>query len=296
MARKLLLMLAAASILTAVACPAASAAQDERLTVAIETLEGNVEVRRAQEDEWQDASVGMTLAEGATISTGPLSTAGLAFSDNSIVIVKSLSEIIVDRFVKTSEAVETRLRVKMGTVRCKVFHGELRSDFKVTTPNMTASVRGTDIVEFSTSPDMGDYFRLGEEGLVLLANALGTRWVELKTASNSELIRLIEQAKIERTFRYGPFGLTDDEFQAAFGNPDQLDISPSEWGRGVGNPFFDRIGDQQSMPTELIPDPPESTRRRDDGQYYDGKDPGWDDGDRYYDIPFNPRYRVDQSR
>jgi len=224
--------------------------QATRLEVTVEEVDGSVEYRPRADTEWSDATVGLKLAEGAQVSTGLASKVGLAFADNSVVVLGSLTEVTIDKFLKDAEAVRTRLRMKTGTLRAKVRSEDVRSDFRVATPNMTSSVKGTKIQEITTSPDMGDYVALGDEGLLLAETEWGRRFIDPKTATTSQLIRLVEQAKLARTFKYTPLlGLTDEEEKGAFNKPDQLDISPAQGLGSASGLLGDRTGSQEGGPS-----------------------------------------------
>jgi len=231
--------------------PASAFAQEPSptgaLTVTVREVAGSVQYRPDGNAGWRDATAGLELAEGSHLSTGLASKAGLAFADNSVVVIGSLTEVVIDKFLKDAEAVRTRLSMKSGSLRAKVRHDPVRSDFRVTTPNMTVSIKGTIIEEITTTPDMGDYVALGTEGLVLVESEAGERYVDAKTATTSELIRLVEQAKLVRTFKFAPLlGLTDAESGAAFDRPDQLDVSPAEVNNATFSPVGDHVQSQES--------------------------------------------------
>jgi len=223
-------------------------AQEEtgKLVVSIEEIAGSVEYRPSEDARWHDATAGLKLSQGAELSTGLASKAALALGDNSIVVLGSFTEVSIDKFFKDAEAVRTMLRMKSGTLRAKVRSDRVRSDFKVVTPNMTASVTGTKIKEVTTSPDMGDYIGMGDEGHLVVETEKGKRHVDPNTATTSQLIRLVEQAKLAHTFWFSPFmGLTDEEGNAAFNKPDQLDVSPAEPYNPTASPLGDFVANQE---------------------------------------------------
>src|SRR3972149_7075552 len=98
---KLLFVLMMTGLVAALAAaeqaqPAQGPTEGEQMTATIDSFEGSVEVRPSPAAEWVEAEKGMTLVEGASITTGAFSTARLLFADNSVVIVQSLSEVVVD--------------------------------------------------------------------------------------------------------------------------------------------------------------------------------------------------------
>jgi len=258
MRRILCMTLALAWLAQTSAFSAEEADQNAPLVVTMTKVGGSVEYRPDGESEWRDAVEGLKLNEGAQVSTGLASTAGLAFADNSVVVLDSLTEVVIDRFLRDSEAVRTTLKMKSGTLRAQVRSDRVRSDFRVSTPRVTGSVKGTEIHEFGTSPDLGDYVALGETGLLLVEDGRRRRYVDPRTATDSELIRLVEMARIKRRWWFPPlFGLTREEYEAAIKKPRALDVSPAEINISRFTPLGDRIKDQEFF----VNDPADAERR-----------------------------------
>lgn len=123
------------------------------LDVLVDTLSGEVEVKQGS-GAWQSAQKGMKLAAGDRVSTGFDSKVILKFEDNSVVTVKSLTQITIDRFLKDETAVRTDVAVRVGEIKAEVERGKgTKSDFVVITPASVVSVRGTD--ETINSSDIG---------------------------------------------------------------------------------------------------------------------------------------------
>jgi hypothetical protein len=130
------------------------------LEILVDAVEGDVEVKSGG-GGWATAQQGMKLAAGDRVSTGFDSRAVLKFEDNSVVTVKPLTQLTIDRFLKDEAAMRTDVAVKIGEIRAQVEHRkDLKSDFAVITPTSVVSVRGTDeavgVSDRGTDVDIAD--------------------------------------------------------------------------------------------------------------------------------------------
>lgn len=140
------------------------------LEAAIKSLKGDVEIKMPG-GEWEKASSGMVLKEGALLSTGFGGEAELVMADNSIVVVYQLTQMKIDKFFREQAKVKTDLGLKIGKIRAHVQRvGEELSDFNVTTPTSVVSVRGTGMDIFET--DMGANV-MGLQHTVMVRDTLG---------------------------------------------------------------------------------------------------------------------------
>ena len=80
---------------------AVSEAKDGQLKVTIDDFRGTVEVKEDLNSDWVQAQKGMKLKEGAKISTGFRSKVSLLFADNSVFVVKSLTQMTINRFLQS---------------------------------------------------------------------------------------------------------------------------------------------------------------------------------------------------
>jgi hypothetical protein len=108
----------------------------------IKEMRGKVEVQ-APGGSWRSASIGMTVSQGTTISTGFNSTV-LIDLGNSILDVKPLTRLRLEELLEKEGTIQTELFLKVGKVRAEVKSASgLRQDFKLRSPVSTAAVRGT---------------------------------------------------------------------------------------------------------------------------------------------------------
>jgi hypothetical protein len=215
------------------------------LQVTVVSVQGTVEVKLTPEADWQPAQQGMKLPVGATICTGVMSRVDLDFEGHAVVIIRHPSIVRVDRFLVSDQAVETRLHLKVGSVRAGVVKEQIASDFKITTPTVTLSTRGTEIADVTHS-DRGTEVRMGKEGLLDMTkyfSPLGiTRGISPGGYSrSSDLIQLVDAAKLQRTLRTYLFGRDGAEDESAQNDPSDEEDSRGERGREAGHPEFERF-------------------------------------------------------
>lgn len=115
-----------------------------KLNATIDAVRGTVEVKKVNSTEWIPATKGMIIQEGDKISTGFRSKCALTFGNNSVFIVKSLTQMTVNRFLKDGDTILTRIKLRIGCIRLKVKPDQpVKTDMKISIPNAVCSVRGT---------------------------------------------------------------------------------------------------------------------------------------------------------
>jgi len=222
------------------------------LVITVHSVEGVVDYAGVRND-WKPLKAGMILKEGHQISTGFKSKAVLLFGDNSITIVKPLTQMWINKFVKRENKIHTLLKVKVGTMRIHVKKGEIKSDFKVSTPQLTASVRGT-VWEINSSRAFGDIVS-GFEGRVVAKNTRGRqRSISANEATTNAMIPTIEAARLERTFvALSVKGLSEAEEEAAVENlSEQGSVTPGDL-TSTDNPIEARNIEQARVVVQLKP-------------------------------------------
>lgn len=105
-------------------------------------VNGKVEYRAAG-GSWQTASVGATVDQNTTISTGFGASASLMMGE-STVEVEQLTRMVFEEIVENQSETTTRLSLNVGRINAEVRSTAGRSsDFRVRSPLSTAAVRGT---------------------------------------------------------------------------------------------------------------------------------------------------------
>jgi hypothetical protein len=221
------------------------------LEVTVVAVKGSVEVKLTAEADWQPAQEGMKLPVGATVCTGVMSRVDLDFDGHAVVVIRRPSIVRVDRFLLSDKAVETRLHLTVGSMRAGVVKEQIASDFKISTPEVTLSTRGTEIADVTHS-ERGTEVRMGEEGLLDMTkyfSPLGiTRGIPPHGYSrSSDLIQVVDAAKLHRTLRSYLFGRDGAEDHSAQYDPNDLEDSHAENNREAGHPEFGRVLFQDSI-------------------------------------------------
>ncbi|WP_321992261.1 FecR domain-containing protein [Marispirochaeta aestuarii] len=133
-------------------------------SVVVESFSGKVEYQSG--GAWTAVSIGLSIPEGATISTGFRSEAVLRIGDSTLE-VQPLTRMRIDELAEREGTVKTDLYLRVGRVKAEVRRtGGLQQEFRLRSPVSTAAVRGT-----SFSYD--GYNLQVVEGLVALINAYG---------------------------------------------------------------------------------------------------------------------------
>jgi hypothetical protein len=249
----------AALFLVATALPAlvlyAQQPPGERpLEATVVSVTGTVEAKLTEEAAWQPAQVGMKLPQGASICTGVRSKVELDFDSHSVVIIRRPSIVRVDRFLLSERAVETRLHLRVGSLRAGVVKERIASDFRVTTPAVTVSARGTEIADVTHS-DRGTEVRMGQEGRLDMTTVLGvTRSIPPSGYSRSwDLVQVVDAKKMEQSYRSYRHGRSEGENLSARREPSNQEDARAESLREAAHPELQRIL-RQSQPELVDPE------------------------------------------
>lgn len=123
---------------------------------------------------WKPLTRGMTLRQGAKISTGVRSWVKLKMF-RSTVTVKPLTMMKIYENSSRKNRIRTRIGLRRGSVRAHVTRGRrVKTVFKISTPVATSSVRGT--IEDATHGPSGSVF-LAPEGSFNVVSHNGQRGV-----------------------------------------------------------------------------------------------------------------------
>lgn len=117
-------------------------AQNKPLQATIGKLAGKVEVQLPGK-EWRAAKEGELLPKGTMISTGFKSSAVLTVN-NSTILVKPVTRMKLEDIVQTQSGTSTQVYLSTGKLSVEVTPQQNQTtDFTVSSPTATASVRGT---------------------------------------------------------------------------------------------------------------------------------------------------------
>lgn len=141
------------------------AQQNKPLQATISKLAGKVEVQLPGKD-WRAAKEGELLPQGTMISTGFKSSAVLTIK-NSTILVKPVTRMKLEEIVQTQSGTNTQVYLSTGKLSVEVSPQQNQTtDFTVSSPTATASVRGTGF-------DFDGFILVVHRGIVEFKNNVG---------------------------------------------------------------------------------------------------------------------------
>src|SRR5438874_5387848 len=102
---------------TPASAPATAAAPGESLKVTVTGVQGNVQVRAAEDQPWQLAKVGMVLGEQAEFRTGPRSAVRFTIPPDQTITLDRLGTVKVVAAIQQGGKIKTNLGMKYGRTR-----------------------------------------------------------------------------------------------------------------------------------------------------------------------------------
>ncbi len=132
-----------------IVCPLFAQAQEPppdgaSLDIIFVEANGEVDVRPSAKDKWVAATKGMRIPAGAKVCTGAGSSAAIAFGTNSVALVSECSVCEVRAFEMRGEELVANIYIDPGVAKVNVKQlAQFHTDFQVSTPRMTCSVRGS---------------------------------------------------------------------------------------------------------------------------------------------------------
>lgn len=171
----------------------AAHAQNEFKVKVIE-VKGSAETRAAVDQPWSELKEGMTITNNAWIQTGLKSRVYLKFGDNTVVQVKSATLLQITDAAKNGNQLTAKLKLALGHVHVEVQKSSETVDFKVVTPDVTTSVKGTGYSAKHYS-DMGSKVEV-DHGIVGTSNRSTDRDVTAGKSTDSRLLPADLQSQI----------------------------------------------------------------------------------------------------
>jgi hypothetical protein len=121
-----------------------AAAQQTSTVGSVASVDGVVEIQH--EGEWHAATVGAAVSPTDTVRTGTSGRLRIVFAAQSVLLIATDSEIIVEE--ASSEPLRAHLRLMRGKVRALVDDAFTAASalYEIETPIAVATVRGTDFI------------------------------------------------------------------------------------------------------------------------------------------------------
>ena len=148
--------------------PAAEKPAGELLKAKATLVTKSVYARIASDAPWKRVKVGDTFGQGTEFRTGVGAQLVLTIADNSVVLVKSLTQVVLDTLLKRKDTIVTKLNLSQGRMKAGVSKGKFQSDFTISSPIASLSVRGTHPISVAFARDKGFLAALGKEGLLTI--------------------------------------------------------------------------------------------------------------------------------
>jgi hypothetical protein len=137
---------------TGPASATAPALPEGALTVTVSAVQGNVQVRPAEDQDWRPAVVGMQLGEQAEFRTGPRSAVQFKLPPDQTITLDRLGTVKVLTAVQQGGKVKTNIGMKYGRTRYSIEAAGVEHEATISSPSSTLAVRGTDFMDEDQRP------------------------------------------------------------------------------------------------------------------------------------------------
>ncbi len=193
---------------------------------AVSKIEGDCEYRASAQKGWTAAKAGLLVANDGSLCTGFESKVTVRFPDDSTVEIGSLTEVQISTSRGAKKELVARLKVTVGSVRVHVKEAGVRSDFQVSTPHTTTSVKGTNW-EVVTSY-YGDKIKVHENKVKAKNKLDRTADIDEENETDEDLKTTAQIKREEDIPPAVPPGNTEEEAEASTVEPASSDESPVE--------------------------------------------------------------------
>lgn len=134
------------------AAPASTNAAVESLKITVAKVEGNVQVRTAEDQPWQRAVPGMEVDENAEFRTSLRSAVQIQIPPDQVITLDRLGVIKVVQAVNDSGKLKTKIGMKYGRTRYDIESAGQEHEASISSPSSTLAIRGTKVSLFDQRP------------------------------------------------------------------------------------------------------------------------------------------------
>jgi len=212
----------------------AFSADEAKFKATASDVVGEPEVTPAGAREALVIKNGTTVSEGDTILAGFRERLTLKFDDGSVAFIKPLSEIVLSKSYVEKQAARIHLKLTFGAVRATVPRKEAKTDFSISTPTVTCSVKGTEIKEVRANVDMPDTIMMGRTGWMYVKRNPGIN-LGANEGTNSNLNNPIDEARDKSLVKQTQEGTDDEEEDANKDSSTPLYPNPADYKDGQGH-------------------------------------------------------------
>jgi len=126
--------------------------EPRELTATVTGMEGMVQYRTSDEEEWNPVRVGMEVTQGVEFRTGPRSAVRLVIPPDQTITLDRLGTMKLIEAIRAGTKVKTDVGMKYGRTRYQIEAAGLEHESKIASPNSTLAVRGTETTVFDQPP------------------------------------------------------------------------------------------------------------------------------------------------
>ncbi|GEM_PF-3857079 len=181
------------------------------LEIRVQEVKGEVEYQAAPKTEWKVAQVGDILPVGTKLCTGVDSGAVLAFGTNSVAMLQQASMMNIAAFEMKGDELVAQVKIDPGVCSVSVKQlAQFQTDFQVSTPRLTASVRGSGYTAKANGDEVPDNITVDEHFAQVVQASGAERGVAQGGATNSNNIAP-DQNALAQNIVDAVFGLADNE-------------------------------------------------------------------------------------
>lgn len=239
--RTLLLVLAfAASAL-------AQQAPNPDLEISLLDVQGEADVQLAANAKFDPAAKGAKLPVGASVVTGTGGMVTLGFGTNSVAVVRQETTFTVRSFAMQGGRLVANVFINPGVCNVSVKQlPQFITDFTVSTPRLTASVRGSEEEVTANGDEIPDSVVCIQDSL--LARFLDRRVRRLTARSRTNSLGTFPEdleaiANLTRSLPIGASGSERNDVNGLVQVNQWTTILPSDLGRDGSNPAMDNSGE-----------------------------------------------------
>ncbi len=225
--------------------------------ITVTEVKGDVDVQADAKSDWKPAKQGDVVPVGAKICTGIDSAAVLAFGSNSVAMVREASWVEIVSFGMKGDELVAQVMVNPGVCSVAVKQLEkFKTDFEVSTPRLTASVRGSGVTTHANGgpTDLEDTARVDDDFATMVFPNGQERGIAQGGGTNSNNVSPTDSALAANTAGTSLLGMTNAETanaDLASTTAQSTDILASNLNGFGADPTQDTA--QQQPPAESAP-------------------------------------------
>jgi len=131
---------------------AATSPATEALKATVTAVQGIVQVRTAEDQPWQKATVGMVLDQNAEFRTGPRSAVQFKIPPDQTISLDRLGTVKVLQAINENGKIKTNLGMRYGRTRYDIEAAGREHESTISSPSSTLAVRGTKVSLYDQRP------------------------------------------------------------------------------------------------------------------------------------------------